>query len=227
MKLSHLATALGMSHLAAASVANTAARGPYDAAFDQHCGSGQAQGTLTVDGKTFSYYCNVAQSTGNSYYIKLSTPEKCTDVCDDDDDCDTAVWDRSQGQCWLGQGTGNRVPFAGRMVIAELDPLAKCEASLSKYRPGAPTCAASDRKIAEVDDTRFYIVCGQVPPTMTQQTGTFNNLEDCLRPCTTISTCSFASFENKKNLCFHSSEDFISSKPNYYSNWDTGVKIPK
>lgn len=140
MKLSHLATALGMSHLAAASVANTAARGPYDAAFDQHCGSGQAQGTLTVDGKTFSYYCNVAQSTGNSYYIKLSTPEKCTDVCDDDDDCDTAVWDRSQGQCWLGQGTGNRVPFAGRMVIAELDPLAKCEASLSKYRPGAPTC---------------------------------------------------------------------------------------
>ncbi|PKY09342.1 hypothetical protein P168DRAFT_278835 [Aspergillus campestris IBT 28561] len=227
MKLTHIATALGMSHLAAAGIAETTARGPYSAAFDQHCGNDQTQGTLTVDGKTFSYYCNVAQSTGSSHYIKLSTPERCIDVCDDDDDCDTAVWDRSQGQCWLGQGTGDRVPYAGRMVIAELDPLAKCEASLAKYKPGAPTCAASDRKIAEVDDTSFYLVCGQVPTTMTKQTGTFNSLEDCLRKCTTDSNCSFASFENKQLLCYHSAEDFVSSKPNNYADWETGVKIPR
>lgn len=140
MKLSHLATALGVSHLAAASVADTTARGPYNAAFEQHCGNNQTQGTLTVDGKKFSYYCNVAQGTGSSHYIKLSTPEKCTDVCDDDDDCDIAVWDYSQGQCWLGKPSGDRVPFPGRMVITELDPLVSCQESLAKYKPGLPTC---------------------------------------------------------------------------------------
>lgn len=140
MKFSHLATALGISHLAAAGVADTTARGPFTAAYDKHCGNGQTQGTLTVDGKAFSYYCDVAQGTGSTHYIKLSTPEKCTDVCDDDDDCEIAVWDSSQGQCWLGKPSGNRVPFKGRMVIVELDPLEKCEASLKKYQPGPPTC---------------------------------------------------------------------------------------
>ncbi|PLN86747.1 hypothetical protein BDW42DRAFT_158453 [Aspergillus taichungensis] len=227
MRFSHLATALGATHLAAASVATTAARGPYNETFDQYCGNGRTEGTLTVNGKKFSYYCDVAQGTGSSHYVKLSTPEKCMDVCDDDDDCSIAVWDRSLGQCWLGQPAGTRVPYAGRMVITELDPLASCQESLAKYKPGPPTCAASDRKIAEVNDTSFYIVCGQVPSTMTKQEGVFNNLEDCLRLCTTSSACSFASFETQRKLCYHSSEDFVSTKPNPFPDWDTGVKIPR
>lgn len=62
---------------------------------------------------------------------------------------------------------------------------------------------------------------------MTKQDGTFNNLEDCLRLCATASTCSFASFENQRNLCYHSSEDFVSTRPNPFPAWDSGVKIPR
>ncbi|PLB37940.1 uncharacterized protein BDW47DRAFT_125924 [Aspergillus candidus] len=125
MKLSNIAP-LSTTWMASA----VTAREPYNAAYDQYCGNGQTQSSLSINGTPYSYYCDVEQSTGASPSLRVRSPEICADICDGDSSCDTAVWDRSNGQY---------------MVISN-DPLAVCQANLVKYMPVAPLCHGADTR---------------------------------------------------------------------------------
>lgn len=86
------AVVLSTLAMALTAVADTQ-KGPYTTEFDKYCGSGQQGRTIDVnDGTKWPYECNHGVNTNSNSPFPSKTAFNCVDLCDDDPNCEVAVW---------------------------------------------------------------------------------------------------------------------------------------
>lgn len=138
MKFSLIIPVLGLVPFTVAGVA--AGKGPHDTEYNKYRGNGKTQGSITGGDKTYSYFCDSEQPSTHSHPFKVSSVERCAEICSENDDsCDNPVWDKAEGRCWIGKASGSRIEKAGRIVMSN-DELSACQADLKKWSPVNPIC---------------------------------------------------------------------------------------
>ncbi|KAF9890839.1 hypothetical protein FE257_005410 [Aspergillus nanangensis] len=245
MKLLYLVPALALAQLAVSRPQDK----PNNKAYEKYCNENKSQGTISTNSTQIAYFCDSKAPVGKNS-VNASSPTSCYVACKGNGtDCDTAVWDRNTGLCWIGRVSGERTPAEGYMVLSPDDHGGKndttdsnahegknrtdgddaqrstCQGEQQRYKPVDPICDKNDRQVTEVKDQRFYLACSRRAPNLALQPNTYDSLADCMGRCTNVTGCRFVTYEPETKLCFSGDGDWFLSKPSADGNFHSAFKV--
>ncbi|PLB40593.1 uncharacterized protein BDW47DRAFT_89249 [Aspergillus candidus] len=216
MKAAFIISALGLAQSAIA----TGNAGPYNSVYEQYCGHGQKQGTITVGQSVFNYVCDTGNNAISKGPVPAASLEACANLCNNDS-CDQAVWFRDNGNCWVSV-TGSPITVSGQIAITR-DPTA----TPNQCHSVAPVCNnPNTRQMTEVNGQGWFLACGtRFGVVRPNQTGRVDSLESCIETCNQRYGCRSVMWNRIDKYCYVGDKNGLQGEVTQNANIDAAIKI--